>query len=115
MAKTIRGSAIYGEDGTYIFTPYAQGQPENVTWLPLATVENGKLECSKKKIRVVLTMNRADLPHVLSTFTQAFAKLAKKTADRRVQKTYAAAAKEKPCKVASVSEPEDTEEEDEEV
>ena len=99
MAKSIKGSAIFGEDGTYIFTPYSQGQPENVAWLPLATVKNGKLDCSKKKIRMVLTMERSDLPLVLETFTKAFGQLSKAFIDRKVERLYKAAAKEKPCEI----------------
>ena len=106
MAKTIKGSAIFSEDGTYIFTPYSEGKPENVSWLPLATVANGKLECSKKKIRMVLTMERSDLPLVLETFTKAFGQLARKTLDKRVIKIYKAAATEKPCEINTKEEPE---------
>lgn len=105
MAKSIKGSAIFSEDGTYIFTPYAEGKPENVAWLPLATVENGKLDCSKKKVRMVLTMDRADLPLVLETFTKTFGKLAKATLDKRVKKLYKAAATEKPCDVKAPQPP----------
>lgn len=114
MAKTIKGSAIYGEDGTYIFTPYSEGKPENVSWLPLATVTNGKLECSKKKVRVVLTMPRADLNDVILAFTKAFGAIAKKTIDRKVLKLYKAAASEKPCALAKKKQAAKEEEEEEE-
>ena len=102
--KSIKGSAIYGEDGTYIFTPYAEGKPENANWLPLATVENGKLECSKKKVRMVLTMDRADLPLVTQTFIRAFGQLVGKTSDKRVQKMYKAAASQRPSDVKTETE-----------
>lgn len=99
MAKTIKGSAIYGDDGSYIFTPYAEGQPENVSWLPLSTVKYGKLECSKKKVRMVLTMERTDLPLVHTSFITAFAQLARAFNDNKVLKMYKAAANMKPCEV----------------
>ena len=99
VGKSIKGSAIYGEDGTYIFTPYSEGKPENATWVTLATVENGKLECTKKKVRMVLTMNRADLPLVISTFTQAFGRLAGKTTDSRLKKMYKLAVSASPHEI----------------
>ena len=114
MAKTIKGSAIYGEDGTYIFTPYSEGKPENVSWLPLATVTNGKLECSKKKVRVVLTMPRADLSDVILAFTKALGTIARKTTDRKVLKLYKAAASQKPCAIAKKKAQKQEEEEDDE-
>ena len=112
MAKSIKGSAIFSEDGTYIFTPYSEGKPENVSWLPLATVTNGKLDCSKKKVRMVLCMERTDLPLVLNSFTKAFAQLAKMTLDSKVKKIYKAAATEKPCKVKKLAQEMETAGED---
>lgn len=94
--KSIKGSAIYNDDGTYIFTPYDEGKPENVNWLPLATVENGKLECSKKKVRMVLTCDRMDLGQVVSVFTKAFGRLAARTIDSRVKKLFRASAEKRP-------------------
>ena len=111
VGKSIKGSAIYGEDGSYIFTPYEEGKPENAHWVPLATVENGKLECTKKKVRMVLTMNRADLPLVVSTFTRAFGKLAGKTSDSRVKKMYKLAVSASPHEIKAEKVEEEKEEE----
>lgn len=99
VGKSIAGSAIYGEDGTYVFTPYAESSPEKAIWVPLATVENGKLECSKNKVRIMLTMDRADFPTVIQTFVRAFGKLIGRTSDKRVQKMYKMAATERPSKI----------------
>lgn len=94
--KTVKGSAIYNDDGTYIFTPYEEGKPENVNWLPLATVENGKLECSKKKIRMVLTCDRTELGDATSKFARAYAQLVARSQDKRVQKLYIKSAEKRP-------------------
>ncbi len=46
-------------------------------------------------------MDRADLPEVISTFTKAFGRLAGRTSDRKVQKMYKAAEKERPADITS--------------
>lgn len=83
-------------DGTYIFTPYANGKEENVNWLALLNVENGKLECSKKRVRVVLACDRTDLADAMFKFTRAFAKIVAGSNNKRVVKLYKVAAEKSP-------------------
>ncbi|MCQ2214003.1 MAG: hypothetical protein MJZ36_10230 [Bacteroidaceae bacterium] len=86
--KAIPGSAIFLEDGTHIFTPYATGNPDKQIWAGITSVELGKMEVSKNKIRVVLTMDRTTLDDAQSKFTNAFAKLIAQTATPKVQRLY---------------------------
>jgi len=100
MAKTVKGSAFYDDNGGYIFTPYEQGKPENVTWLPLKTVENGKLECSKNKVRIVLTIKRGDIGFVCTAFSTALGKLISAfMMEKRIQSIYLKAKDMKPCEI----------------
>lgn len=98
--QAVQGSAIYCEDGSYLFTPYEKNNAENIKMLVLATTEHGKLECSKKKVRMVLTIDRTDPITVISSFMRAFTYLARVfQTDKRVKKMYAMAEKAKPHEI----------------
>lgn len=97
--KSIPGSAVFLEDGSHIFTPYEKGKEENVNWLALLNVDNGKLECSKKRIRMVLVCDRTDLDDAMAKFTRAFSKLCSGSNSRAVKKMYSAAAEKSPHEI----------------
>lgn len=105
MAKVIKGSAVYTDDGACIFTPYEEGKPENVTWIQLASADCGKLDCSKKKVRVVLCMDRTSPDQVVSKFIGAIGKLIREFNNPKIQSLYNKAATMKPCEIEAPQPP----------
>lgn len=106
MAKSIKGSAFYDDNGGCIFTPYETGKAENITWLLLKEVKFGKLECSKNKVRVTLSVERGDIGAVCSQFTLAIGQLiAAFMNNKHIKYMYEKAKDMKPCEIDAETEP----------
>lgn len=89
MPKVVKGSAHYADDNTMVFIPYSQGRPENITWMPLCSSAIGKIECSKKKVRMVLTMDRQDMNHIYTRMLACAGQmLAQFLSDKKVKKLF---------------------------
>lgn len=100
MTKVVRGSAHYADDDTMVFIPYQRNNPENITWLPLATTSCGKIECTKKKVRMTITLNRQDRTSVYTQMlTIAGNLLARFLHDRVAARLYEMAETKLPCEV----------------
>jgi len=108
MAKVVKGSAIFDDEGGMVFNAYIKGKPENVTWCLLKQHVDGKsiskLECSKSKIKATITFDRGDLNALAGKFNRAVSVLVTAMLkDKAVQKKYEMAEKLKPCEIENES------------
>lgn len=74
MSKVVKGSALIDDFGGVTFTPYDSNPAENSPWTLLASTEAGKLQCSKKKLNLVVTIDRT------ASASEAIAKMNRHTA-----------------------------------
>lgn len=89
MTKVLRGSALIDELGTVLFTPYQNNPTENTPWTLLAVSANGKLQCSKKKVNLVITLNRtSDIDLLIGQLTRQAAGLTAELLKASVQRKY---------------------------
>ena len=58
MAKVIRGSATYFENGDMVFTPYNCDPEKNGLYMTLCTSKYGTVKVSKKKIYLSISFER---------------------------------------------------------
>ena len=89
MSKVVKGSALIDDYGGVTFTPYENNPAENSPWTVLATSSNGKLQCSKKKVNLVVTIERNDnINEVLSFLNRQCAQLVSEFVKSSVQRKY---------------------------
>ena len=89
MNKVVRGSALIDDYGGVTFTPYDSNPAENSPWTLLAIAEKGKLQCSKKKVNLVITIDRpANAQEIMSQMQRNFAKLIGSLVEARTIKRY---------------------------
>ena len=70
MAKVVRGSALIDDFGGVTFTPYDSNPAENSPWTILATGPHGKLQCSRRKVNLVVTFERPESVQEAISFLQ---------------------------------------------
>lgn len=106
MAKVVQGSAHYADDNTMVFIPYRRNNPENITWFPLATTSCGKIECTKKKVRMTITLNRQDRTCIYAQMLSIAGNLlAHFLHDRMVARLYKMAETMLPCEIETPQPP----------
>ena len=89
MSKVVKGSALIDDYGGVTFTPYDSNPAENSPWVVLATSSNGKLQCTKKKVNLVITINRpAEIQEVISVLQRQAALLVSELIKASVQRKY---------------------------
>lgn len=89
MAKVVRGSALIDDFGGVTFTPYDSNPAENSPWTILATSPHGKLQCSRKKISLVITFDRPDsVQEAISSLQRQSATLVSELIRASVQRKY---------------------------
>lgn len=89
MSKVVKGSALIDDYGGVTFTPYDSNPAENSPWVVLATSSSGKLQCTKKKVNLVVTINRpAQVQEVISLLQRQASQLISELVKTSVQKKY---------------------------
>ncbi len=89
MSKVVKGSALIDDFGGVTFTPYDSNPAENSPWVVLATSSAGKLQCTKKKVNLVVTINRpAQVQEVISLLQRQASQLISELVKTSVQKKY---------------------------
>lgn len=96
MSKVVKGSALIDDFGGVTFTPYESNPAENSPWTLLATSPHGKLQCSKKKVNLVVTIERpASIQEVISMLQRESAGLVSELVTNKTQRKYEKAAERK--------------------
>lgn len=94
MAKVVKGSALIDDFGGVTFTPYESNPAENSPWTVLTTSAWGKLQCSKKKVNLVVTVERTDdVGMLMSVLQRQCAELCASLVTSRTQRRYEKAGK----------------------
>ena len=89
MSKIVKGSALIDDYGGVTFTPYDSNPAENTPWTVLARDLNGKLQCSKNKINLVITFNRpATVQDAIALLQRQSASLVSELVKVSVQRRY---------------------------
>jgi len=89
MARILKGSALIDEIGNVLFTPYQNNPAENTPWTILAVTANGKLQCSKRKVNLVVTLDRTgDVLQLVGQLTRQAAALTATLLKESVQRKY---------------------------
>lgn len=89
MAKIVKGSALIDDFGGVTFTPYDNNPAENSPWTVLQTSAFGKLQCSKRKVNLVVTLDRqADVSTLISMLNRQSSQLVASLVTERVRRLY---------------------------
>lgn len=70
--KKIKGSAVYLDDGDFIFTPY-NSSPSNSPWKKVIASNRGRLKASSEVVQLIITVPKDSSAH--RNFMQEFAEL----------------------------------------
>lgn len=105
-AKVYQGSAVYDAFGGCIFTPYDSNPAENTPWTVLCASPNGKIACTKKKLKIQLTFDRTDASIIVAKVNREIASLVSQFMKAKVIKLY------KECAYGKPETPTDTQDEE---